>query len=112
MATALKNVTRKARTVYDDVTEINLTLSQAEADTLYALTNAVGGPSNGPRGKVRAIREALYSAGARNDSSIRTHNGNGIAPGALYIDDAKNVKSDPYAELFGAAVKPKDYFLR
>jgi len=59
--------------------EFTLTLSQEEAEALYAVTGAIGGPLEKRRGKIENIRNVLYNSG------ISSGYGFGVT-GSVYLD--------------------------
>ena len=50
----------------EEVTEVVLTLTREEADTLFTLTGRVGGDRKGPRGVIDKVFQALGKVGAKS----------------------------------------------
>lgn len=51
--------TASSKSIVERRTEVTLSLSAAEAGTLYAILGKISGPDDGPRGHSSAVRDAL-----------------------------------------------------
>lgn len=66
------------RVTMKTVQNVYLEMDMATAQALHAVCRHIGGPSDGPRGKIDKLAIALSSAGIGSAGIIGTVNGGGL----------------------------------